>query len=111
MTTRRLQLIAVLAFLLAGSAFANSSFVIRELEEPYEETRLRLTMHDEANGRVLVSKCETCPTLTLRIVPDSRLFVNGEEVPLKRVTEFRGRPATVFAGRDTDIVSRISVAL
>jgi len=110
MTTRSLQFIVVLALLIAGNALAGTAFVIRDLEEPYEETSLRVTVFRNGEGRVLVSKCDTCPTRTLRIVPGTRFLVNGEDQPLERAREFRGKPATVFAVATTDIVSRISVA-
>ena len=109
MRSRHLQFLVALGFLLAGSALASTPFVMRELEDPYEETRLRVTMHDEGNGQVLVSKCETCPTVTLKILPETQLFLEGEQVPLAQLNALRGRSATVFQIVGTDVVSRIKV--
>ena len=109
MRSRLSKFAVALGLLLAGTALANPGFVMRELEDAYEEAGLRITMYDEANGRVLVSKCATCPIVTLKIIPETQLFVEDAPLPLTRIREFRGRPATVFRVVDTDIVSRIKI--
>lgn len=100
------SLASVLMALLLASP--ESAAVLNAIEEAYEGP-LRISMSAPTRGEVVVTRCEGCEEMTLRIDENTRLFVDGEELPIAELGRYRGRPGVVFHQVGTERVSRIKV--
>jgi len=107
---KRMTSIAALACLVAGTWLASASAgEIWNVEQGYEVQQLRVVMTGPDKGQVTVRACDNCRDMTLRIVPQTRLIVGDEELPLSEMTRFRGKEGVVFRATNTDLVTRIRI--
>lgn len=97
-------LVALLTLLASPASHA----VLEPLEQSYEGPLL-ITMFSATRGQAVVSRCETCEEIILRIDENTKFYINQEEAPLSAASRYKGWSGVVFQEEGTDRVSRFRV--
>lgn len=99
------RIVCLLALLVGGSVSAGG----RLIEDAYEFTELRIVMHTEDTGQIVVRKCDECPDITLDITPETQFFKADRKVPLADALKFRSRAGVAFRDMESTNVTRIKI--
>lgn len=82
----------VLALAFAGPSLAT----IIPVEDAVEAVSLRVRLSDDLTGKVGGRSCETCELKEFPITPQTRAFENNQQVDLRRLRDWYGKPATII---------------
>lgn len=101
----------ILAGLLAGvllAAPAAAAPVLTLVESALELALVSWRLDRHGHGTAVVLACSGCDQpLELAIGPATRLYIDGEEMPLQQVPVLQRRPATLFFDPRSRGVTRI----
>ena len=111
MFTRTLTLTAALA--LAILASGNAAAYLETVSEAIESSTRDVSIPSSKTGRMIVRKCSTCPTLTLRFTEGTRFYIGKQQVELQDFRKFANSGAhgltIVYAAASSEI-SRMVVS-